>query len=100
MPPEFIELAPRSDGARLRRVRLSIERDGALMLNELDLGAHELAAWGLDVEEVTLTVPREAVGRLAAALAAEILSGGQGAVARLRGICEREDVPCRIASWT
>lgn len=95
-----IELAPRSDGARYRRVTLRIEPDGGLVLGSHDMGASLEAAWGLDDDEVTLSVPVDQVGRLALALAAEILSGGAGAIARLADICADYDVPCRIARWT
>jgi hypothetical protein len=95
-----LELAPRTDGARYRRVTLTVERDGAISLKDLDVGDGPGAAWGLDAEEVTLSVPAGAVGRLALALAAEILKGGDGAVGRLAEICETHDVPCRIACWS
>jgi hypothetical protein len=79
---------------------LRIEADGALALRSHDMGASLEAAWGFDDDEVTLNVPADQVGRLALALAAEILSGGDGAVARLGDICADYDVPCRIARWT
>ncbi len=100
MTPQSLELAPRSDGARYRRVTLAIERSGAISLNALDMGAEPDAAWGLDGEEVTLSVPPDAVNHLALALAAEILKGGKDAVTRLAEICEANDVPCRIACWS
>lgn len=100
MRTEKIELVPRSDGARLRRVTLAVEADGAVSLSTLDTGGDELAVWGQDVEEVTLTVPREAVARLALALAAELLAGGQHSVSKLQDLCDRRSVGCRVASWT
>ena len=100
MTPQRLELAPRSDGARYRRVTLAVDRNGSITLDAHELGAAPDAAWGLDDEEVTLSVPPDHVPRLAAALAAEILKGGQDAVARLAQICESNDVPCRIACWS
>lgn len=97
---ETIELAPRSDGARYRRVTLRIEPDGALTLQSHEMGAGREAAWGLDDDEVTLSVPAGRVGRLALALAAEVLANGAGAIARLADICEAHEVPCRVARWT
>jgi hypothetical protein len=97
---ETIELAPRSDGARYRRVTLMMEPDGALTLCSHDMGAGPEAAWGLDDDEVTLTVPAGQVGRFALALAAELLAGGADAVARLNEFCEAHDVPRRLARWT
>jgi hypothetical protein len=100
MTPQRLNLAPRSDGSRYRRVTLAVEANGAITLDAHEMGAAADAAWGLDDEEVTLSVPPEQVARLAAALAAEILKGGQDAVARLAMICETNDVPCRIACWS
>ena len=100
MTPQRLELAPRSDGARYRRVTLTVERDGAITLSAHEMGADSRAAWGLDDEEVTLSVPSDQVARLALALAAEILKGGKDAVERLAAICEASDVPCRIACWS
>jgi len=100
MTSQRLELAPRSDGPRYRRVTLAVERNGALTLNLHEMGAGALAPWGADDEEVTLSVAPEQVGRLALALAAEILKGGDDAVQRLSDICEANDVPCRIAWWS
>jgi hypothetical protein len=100
LPTETFELAPRSDGARYRRVTLAIEGDGAVVLSAHEMGAAAEAAWGLDDEEVTLSVPADQVGRLALALAAEMLKGGKDAVSRLAEVCDAHDVPCRIACWT
>jgi hypothetical protein len=97
---ESIELAPRSDGARYRRVTLSVEPDGEVVLRSHEMGASDEAAWGLDDDEVTLSVPPDQVARLALALAAELLKGGAGAVARLSDICEAYDVSCRVGCWT
>jgi hypothetical protein len=100
MTAQRVELTPRSDGGRYRRVTLAMESDGALTLNALELGAGPGAEWGLDEEEVSLSVPPDQVGRLALALAAEILKGGKDSLNRLADICDRNDVPCRIACWS
>jgi hypothetical protein len=97
--PQRVELAPRSDGARYRRVTLAVDHDGVMSLSAHEMGGGELAAWE-DDEEVTLSVVSDQVARLALALAAEILAGGDDAVARLARICEKHDVPCRIACWS
>ena len=97
---QTIELAPRSDGARYLRVTLLIEPDGALVLRSHDMGATQEAAWGLDDDEVTLSVPAGQAGRLALALAAEFLAGGADAIVRLAELCEARDVPYRLARWT
>ena len=98
--PESRELSPRTDSARYHRVTLTLEQDGALVLRSHDMGGSVEAAWGLDDEEVTVSVPAEAIGRLTLALAAELLKGGQDSVDRLTEICEAHDVPFRTACWS
>jgi len=97
---EKLQLAPRTDGARYRCVTLTLEGDGALILSSHEMGGSLEAAWGMDDDEVTVSVPPEALGRLTLALAAELLNGRKDAVDRLAEICEAHDVPFRAASWT
>jgi hypothetical protein len=96
----MLELSPRTDGARYRRVTLDAGGDGGVVLHTHEMGASLEAAWGVDDDEVALSVPADQVARLALALAAEVLKGGDNALARLSHICEAHDVSCRIASWT
>lgn len=97
---EALELSPRTDGARYRRVTLTLQEDGALVLQSHEMGGSLEAAWGADDDEVTVSVPPEAIGRLTLALAAEFLKGGRNAVDRLAEICEAHDVSFRTACWT
>jgi len=97
---ETLELSPRTDGARYRRVTLTLEAGGALVLQSHEMGGSLEAAWGVDDDEVTVSVPAEAMGRLTLALAAELLKGGRDAVDRLAEICDAHDVPFRTACWT
>src|SRR5271167_2809099 len=94
---ETLELSPRTDGARYRRVTLTLEAGGALVLQSHEMGGSLEAAWGVDDDEVTVSVPAEAMGRLTLALAAELLKGGRDAVDRLAEICDAHDVPFRTA---
>lgn len=98
--PSRTDLLPKSDGARYRRLTLTQERDGALVLLWHDLGGGPGAAWGLDDEEVTLRVPAAQVGRLALALATELLKGRTDAVAALSAICEDYGVDHQVALWS
>jgi len=97
---QAMEISSRSDGARYRRVTLAIERNGSLTLLAREIGADAEAVWGLDEEEVTLSIAPDQLGPLALALAAEVLKGGRDAVRRLADICEAHEVPCRIACWS
>jgi hypothetical protein len=94
-----IELAPRSDGARYRRVSLALE-DGALVLTSHEMGASLEAAWGLDDEEITVRIAPDQLARLAQALIAERLAGGDDAGAVLGELCEEHGIDYRTACWT
>ena len=98
MPAGVLELLPRTDGGRYHSVTLAIE--GGVVLRSHQMGATREDAWGLDDEEVTLSVPADQVGRLALAVVAELLKGDREAVTRLAEICEAHDVACRVACWT
>jgi hypothetical protein len=95
-----VELAPRSDGARYRRVSLALERGGDLILTSHEMGASLEAAWGLDDAEITLQVAPDQLARLALALVAERLAGGEDAVQALAELCEEHGVDYRTACWT
>jgi hypothetical protein len=95
-----VELAPRSDGARYRRVSLALEKDGALVLTSHDMGASREAAWGFDDEEVTVQIAPDHLAQLALALVAERLAGGKDAVQQLNELCEEHGIDCRTACWT
>ena len=95
-----VELSPRSDGARYRRVTLALAPDGALALASHEMGAAPEAAWGLDDAEMTLTVAADQIGPLVLALASELLAGQPDAVGRLRDLCEAHGIEARVACWT
>jgi hypothetical protein len=94
-----IELLPRSDGARRRRLTLSHNHDGGLVLTWHEMGAASEAPW-TDDEEVTLEVPKEQLATLALALAEELFRGRTDAVPRLVAICEAHDIEHRVALWS
>jgi hypothetical protein len=96
----IVELAPRSDGARYRRVSLALEQDGAMLLTSHEMGASLEAAWGLDDEEVTVRIAPEQLARLALTLVAERLAGCKDAVQQLNDLCDEHGVDCRTACWT
>jgi hypothetical protein len=98
--PHAVELAPRSDGARYRRVSLALEAGGDLLLTSHEMGASLEAAWGLDDAEITLQIAPAQLARLALALVAERLAGGDNAVQALAELCEEHGVDYRTACWT
>ena len=94
-----VELTPRSDGARYRRVALALE-GGDLVLSSHDVGASLEAAWGLDDEEITVRIAPDQLARLALALVAERLAGGEDAVQALSDLCDEHGVDYRTVCWT
>lgn len=97
--PGNIELTPRSDGARYRRVALALE-GGDLVLSSHETGASLEAAWGLDDEEITVRIAPDQLARLALGLLAERLAGGDDAVRALSELCDEHGVDYRAACWT
>ena len=95
-----IELAPRSDGQRYRRVTLAADCRGGITLKVHETGASTGAAWGLDDDERELAVPAEHAARLALVLAAELLKGDPHALDRLSELCWEADIDFRIDRWT
>jgi hypothetical protein len=95
-----IELAPKSDGARYRRITLELEADGAVFLRSHAMGAAFEAVWGVDDEEITVRLPAAEVARLALALIAEQLAGERDAARALIELCETHEIGSETANWT
>ena len=93
-------LLPPSDGSRYRQLTLALGAGGDLSLTAHEMGASPEAAWGADDHEVSLSLPSEAVARLAFALLAEQLKDRADGFERLRALCERHGVDHRLACWT
>jgi hypothetical protein len=100
MTPEHIELAPRSDGGRYRRLTLALEADGSLVLSSHSTGASMIAAWGEDDQEITVRVPSSELARLAFSLLAEKLRDEPDAARVLADLCEEHALDFEVASWT
>ncbi len=97
--PCLVELTPPSDGARYRRVALVLE-GGDMVLSSHEMGASLEAAWGLDDEEITVRIAPDQLARLALALVAERLAGGEDAAQALSDLCDEHGVDYRTACWT
>lgn len=93
-------LLPPSDGARYRQATLALGANGDLTLTAHEMGGSLEAAWGADDDERTLTIPREAVARLAFALLREQLRGHPDALYQLSAFCEDHGLAHTLASWT
>jgi hypothetical protein len=93
-------LLPPSDGQRYRQLSLALNAHGDLVLTAHEMGASLEAAWGADDLERTLTIPRQAVGRLAFSLLCEQLAGHADAFDQLAAFCEDYDLAHVEACWT
>ena len=97
---ERVELAPRSDGARYRRITLELENDGGIFLRFHEIGGAAGAAWGVDDEEITVRVSPGQARRLAFRMIAEHLADRADAPRALIELCETQGVRCEAARWT
>ena len=97
---ERMELAPRSDGARYRRLTLEQDADGAVFLRSHIMGAAFEAVWGVDDAEITVRLAAGQVGRLALALLVERLADQPDAAQALIALCEAYDIDFEAANWT
>ena len=95
-----IELAPKSDGARYRRLTLERRGDGGLLLRSHIMGGAFEAAWGVDDEEITVRLAAGQVGRLALALLAERLTGEVDPAKALIDLCDTHEIEVETANWT
>jgi hypothetical protein len=93
-------LLPPSEGARYRQATLTLSASGDLCLTTHEMGASLQAAWGADDDERTVSIPREAVARLAFALLSEQLAGHGDALDQLSAFCEDHCLAHTLASWT
>jgi hypothetical protein len=93
-------LLPPSDGPSYRQLTLELDATGDLILTAHEMGASLEAAWGADDQERTLSVPREAVGRLAFDLLAAQLAGRSDAFDQLASFCEDHGLAHTLACWT
>jgi hypothetical protein len=98
--PLRCHLLPPSDGLRYRQLTVTLGAGDDLTLTAHEMGASLEAAWGADDHEVTLSVPAEAVARLAFVLLAEQLKGRRDGLERLLALCERHGVDHELACWT
>jgi hypothetical protein len=89
-----------SDGARYERVDADASPDGAVVVRRHEMGAGELAAWGVDDDETTLEIPANTVVLLALALIRARYRGRRNAFAELQDFCKANDIPIRYARWT
>ena len=99
MPATEIELAA-VEGAESRTVQLQLQADGALRLHAYDRGATARLTFGRDEYEFWVTVPPEAVARLAFELLRDKFTGRLQAVTEFRDFCKAREIVNKFDTWS
>jgi hypothetical protein len=99
MPTNDTEIA-RQEGSEFRSVRLELQADGGIRLHAYDMGTAAVQMFGRDEYEFWVTVPPEAVGRLAFELLKERFQDRLQAVTELRDFCKRHEIVNEFSTWT
>jgi hypothetical protein len=74
--------------------------DGALVLTSHDMGGSDLAPWGADDEEITVTLAPPDARRLTFDRLAGLLAGREDAVQVLLAVCDTHNFIPVVANWT
>ena len=99
MPETEIELASLT-GPESRAVLLQLQDDGALRLHAYDRGATARLTFGRDEYEFWVTVPKDAVARLAFELLRDKFAGRIQAVTELRDYCKSREILNTFDTWS
>ena len=94
-----VELAA-VDGAETRTVRLQLQADGALRLHAYDKGATARLTFDRDEYEFWVTIPPDAVARLAFELLREKFAGRLQAVTEFRDFCKEREIVNTFDTWS
>lgn len=99
MPMKDVELA-RIEGAESRTVQLQLQADGAIRLHAYDRGATAKLTFDRDEYEFWVTVPAEAVARLAFELLRDRFTGRLQAVTKFRDFCKAREITNIFDTWS
>jgi hypothetical protein len=99
MPNTEVELA-RVDGTESRTVQLQLQADGAIRLHAYDRGATAKLTFGRDEYEFWVTIPPEAMGRLAFELMRDRFAGRLQAVTEFRDFCKAREIVNTFDTWS
>jgi hypothetical protein len=94
-----IELAA-TDGAESRKVHLQLQADGGVRLHAYDRGATAKLTFDRDEYEFAVTVPPEAVARLAFELLRDKFAGRLQAVTEFRDFCKSREIVNEFDTWS
>ena len=94
-----IELAS-IEGPESRTVQLQLQADGGVRLHAYDRGATARLTFGRDEYEFWVTVPPEAVARLAFELLRDKFTGRTQAVTEFRDFCKSREIVNKFDTWS
>jgi len=89
----------RQEGDNFRSICVTLEPDGALMLDAQDMGPLVQEVWGDSDYEFWCRIPPEAAAWLAFALLRKLYANRAQAVDELRALCASEGVPHENGSY-
>ena len=99
MPMTEIELAT-TEGAEARTVRLQLQADGGVRLHTYDKAAKASLTLTRSEYEFWVTVPPDAVARLAFELLREKYEGRLQAVTEFRDYCKAREIVNKFDTWS
>ena len=99
MPTTEIELA-NQQGPETRIVQLQLQADGGVRIHAFDRGATAKLTFGRDEYEFWVTVPPEAVARLAFELLRDRFTGRLQAVTEFRDFCKAREIVNKFDTWS
>jgi len=99
MPTTEIEIA-HAEGAEARTVQLQLQADGAVRLHAYDKGATAKLTFGREEYEFWVTVPPDAVARLAFELLRDKYAGRLQAVTEFRDYCKSREIMNKFDTWS
>ena len=99
MPSNEIELAS-VKGPESRTVQLQLQADGGVRLHAYDRGATAKLTFSRDEYEFWVTVPPDAVARLAFELLRDKFAGRLQAVTEFRDYCKSREIVNTFDTWS
>src|SRR5262245_18174977 len=94
-----IELASQL-GSETRVVKLQLQADGGVRIHAFDRGATAKLTFDRDEYEFWVTVPAEAIARLAFELLRDRFTGRLQAVTEFRDFCKSREIINKFDTWS
>lgn len=93
------EIYSQKEGSEKRSVSLALRDDGSIQMHTYDDSQAALKIWGKEDYEFWVTVPPDAVPKLAFELLQAHFAGRVGATDELKTFCKTNDIECKWDCW-